>query len=102
MASHSSPPSGRTAVADDPDASRYIIELAGSRVGHLDYRLAADEMTMIHAEVDPAHGGQGLGSALVRGALDDARARGLRVRPRCPFVVDFLARHRDEYDELVA
>jgi len=102
MESHPSPPPSRAIVADEPDADRYVIELDGSRIGHLDYRLAGAEMTMIHAEVDPAHGGQGLGSALVRGALDDARARGLQVRPRCPFVVDFLARHRGEYDDLVA
>jgi predicted GNAT family acetyltransferase len=101
MASHPTSVPDRATVADDPDAHRYVIELDGSQIGHLDYRLAGAEITMIHAEIDPSHGGQGLGSALVRGALDDARARGLRVRPRCPFVVEFLARHPGEYDHLV-
>ena len=58
-------------------------------------------ITLRHTEIDPSVGGRGLGSALVRFALDDARARGLTVIPRCPFVAAFIVRH-PEYEELVA
>lgn len=46
-----------------------------------------------HTEIDSAFEGQGLGSALVRGALEDVARRGETVVPRCPFVVRYLRRH---------
>ena len=53
------------------------------------------------------HGGRGgfrgsRGSAAGSlAALDDIRARGLRMRPFCPFVKSYLERH-PEYDDLIA
>jgi predicted GNAT family acetyltransferase len=88
-------------VADRPDRDRYEIELNGERVGLLSYRLAGGAITHRHTEIDPSVGGRGFGSALVRFALDDARARGLAVIPACPFVANFIVRH-PEYEELVA
>jgi predicted GNAT family acetyltransferase len=41
-----------------------------------------------------------VGSTLVRGALDDVRAHGLRVVPRCSFVRGYIERHPD-YADLV-
>jgi hypothetical protein len=43
----------------------------------------------------------GVGSRLVRGALDDIRSRGLRVAPVCPFVADYLRRHPEQRDLVV-
>jgi len=54
-----------------------------------------------HTEIDDASEGRGLGSTLVRAALDDARRRGLSVRPDCPFVRAYVARHPDDYLDLV-
>lgn len=54
-----------------------------------------------HTEVDDAVEGQGLGSRLIRYALDDVRARGLKVRPVCPFVKTWIRRHEDYQDLLV-
>jgi predicted GNAT family acetyltransferase len=88
-------------VANRPDRDRYEIELDGERVGLLLYRLAGDIITYRHTETDPSVGGRGLGSTLVRFALDDARARGLSVIPVCPFVAHFIVRHPD-YEDLVA
>lgn len=42
------------------------------------------------------HEGQGVGSALVRLALDDARRRGLGVIPICPYVQEYLKRHPED------
>jgi uncharacterized protein len=58
-------------------------------------------VTMVHTEIDPAREGAGLGQALVAGALDDVRGQGRRVRPICPFVAKYIARH-PEYADLVA
>ena len=88
-------------VRDAPDRNRYEIATGGETVGVLDYRLGDSEIAFVHAEVDPAHGGQGLGSTLAREALDDARRRDLKVRPLCPFVADYVTRHPDEYGDLI-
>jgi hypothetical protein len=87
-------------VADHPDAHRYVIEVDGEPAGLLLYRLDGDRITFTHAEIDPAREGQGLGSALAVFALDDARARGLAVFPRCPFIATYMQRH-PEYTDLV-
>jgi predicted GNAT family acetyltransferase len=55
---------------------------------------------MVHTEVDLAQEGKGLASTLVRGALDDIRARGGVIVPLCPYVIGFLRRHPD-YEDLV-
>ena len=55
----------------------------------------------MHTEVSPSLEGQGLGARLVAGALDDIRARGLRVVPICPFVRTYIRRHPDYADLVV-
>ena len=54
-----------------------------------------------HTEIGDEFEGQGLGSTLIRTALDAARERGLSVRPDCPFVRAYVARHPDAYLDLV-
>ena len=88
-------------VDDHPEAGRYELSSDGERIGFLRYRIAGEEIALLHAEVDPAQEGQGWGSRLVAGTLDDVRGRGLRVRPVCPFVVAFIRRH-PEYQDLLA
>lgn len=87
-------------VKDAPDQSRFEIYVDDDRVGVLDYYLTGDTITMPHTEIDPAYGGQGLGGALVKGALDEARSRGLSVRPACSFVRHYIEEH-PEYQDLV-
>ena len=89
-------------VCDRPGDSRYELTVDGERVGLIDYRLTNGTIAYLHAEVDPAHGGQGLASRMTREVLDDARRRGLSVIPMCPFVAAYVDRHRDEYADLVA
>jgi predicted GNAT family acetyltransferase len=102
MTSQSAPAGDGVAVADQPEQSRYVLTLDDEPVGLIDYRISKGTMAMLHAEIDPAHAGQGLGSRMARAALDDARARDLAVVPMCPFVAAFVHRHPDEYADLVA
>ena len=64
------------------------------------YTLAGRTMTMTHTEVPDELGGRGVGSQLVRGALEQARVEGLQVVPVCPFIASYIARH-EEYQSLV-
>ena len=57
-------------------------------------------VVLTHTEVPDAISRRGIGSRLVRAALDDARAHQLRVVPRCPFVDAYIDRH-PEYRALV-
>ena len=50
--------------------------------------------------VSPSRNGEGLGSKLVRRALDDARSQGVTVRATCWFVEGWIQRH-PEYADLV-
>ncbi|HKN99652.1 MAG TPA: GNAT family N-acetyltransferase, partial [Pseudonocardiaceae bacterium] len=73
-------------VTDDKAAHRYELRDGDEVVGFVEYHFYGDEMAFLHTEVKPERGGQGLGSRLIKAALDDARERGLRVLPYCPFV----------------
>src|SRR5450755_3543572 len=66
-------------VRDNPAESRYEVLADGELAGFAQYKLDGDRITMYHTEVDPEHEGAGLGGRLARQALDDVRARGLRV-----------------------
>jgi uncharacterized protein len=87
-------------VTDRPEQLRYEIEVDGEVAGFLLYRREPGVLELVHTDVDPKWEGKGVGAALVKGALDDVRARGLKVRPFCPFVRAYLRRH-PEYEDLV-
>ena len=87
-------------VTDVPDEGRYEARAADRVLGLAAYRRHGDRVVFTHTEVDPDAGGSGVGSTLVRGALDDVRAHGLRVVPRCSFVRAWIERHPD-YADLV-
>lgn len=88
-------------VVDNAPEDRYDARTSDGKVaGFAAYQVANRLIVMTHTEVDPAYEGQGVASALIRGALDDIRTRGLAVVPLCPFVKTFLTRH-PEYGDLV-
>jgi len=59
-----------------------------------------DSIELVHTEIYEEFEGRGLGSQLISFALQDARERGLAVLPFCPFVNDYVQRHR-QYVDLV-
>ena len=88
-------------VTDKPDRDRYEISLDSQLAGFVTYRLDGDTITLVHTEIDDAFEGHGLGGKLAAGALDDIRARGLHLVPKCPFIAKFVREHPD-YGDLVA
>jgi predicted GNAT family acetyltransferase len=83
-------------------SGRYVISVDGVDAGFSNYHLQDGVVTFMHTEVDPGFEGQGLGSTLAREALDDARARGLKVKALCPFIASYIKRHPEFQDILVA
>ena len=88
-------------VTNAPEHRRYEARIDGELAGIAEYRASDLIVTFVHTEVMSAFEGKGVGSALVRGALDDVRAQGKKVRPVCPFVKRFVEKHSDEYGDLL-
>ena len=87
-------------VRDNAAALEYEITVDGEPAGTIRYTLDGDVVTLVHTEVEPRYEGHGVAAELVKGALDDIRARGKKVRPVCEYVRAYLERH-DEYRDLV-
>jgi predicted GNAT family acetyltransferase len=87
-------------ITDDADSHRYVIRVDGKRAGLLQYRLRPELIELVHTEIYEEFEGRGLGGQLISFALQDARERGLAVLPFCPFVNDYIQRHR-QYVDLV-
>ena len=87
-------------VADNPMDSRYEARVDDALAGVCEYELTVDTIVFLHTVVAEKYEGQGVGTALARYALDDARARGLYVRALCPFIRGWMARH-PEYNDLI-
>ena len=88
-------------VRDVPERSRYEASVDGVLAGHADYRDVDGVRVFVHTEVSDDYEGQGVGSELAREALDDVRASGRTLEPRCPFIRAWIGRHPD-YADLVS
>lgn|SRR5690349_13732263 len=89
-------------VTDLPERERFEArDASGALAGELTYQLTGAIVVYTHTKVDPRFEGQGVGSALARTAMDDARAKGRTVVPICPFLSGWLGEH-PEYENLVA
>jgi len=93
-------PIGALATLDHPERHRYELTVDGDLAGWVTYALHDLRITFIHTEVGPAYTGRGLAQRLARDVLDDARARGLRVRPLCPYIAGYIRSH-PAYQDLV-
>jgi predicted GNAT family acetyltransferase len=87
------------ALRDNTALSRFELD-AGGVTAFVNYHLGNGVMTLLHTETPPQARGQGIASRLVEGVLDTARARGLKVMPRCAFVRAYIARHPEVRDLL--
>ena len=87
-----------TDIIDNKEGGRFELR-AGGGVAFSEYSFADGVLTVKHTEVPQELEGQGIGSQLARGVLEQARARGLKVVARCPFVNAYMKRH-PEYDDL--
>ncbi|HEX8214486.1 MAG TPA: GNAT family N-acetyltransferase [Allosphingosinicella sp.] len=64
------------------------------------YRVEGNIVSFTHTEVPAEMEGQGVGTRLVAGALEDVRARGMKAAPLCSFVRRYMETHKDVQDLL--
>jgi predicted GNAT family acetyltransferase len=86
-------------VVNNRTEHRYELAVDG-HIAASYYELAGPVITFVHTEVPPELAGKGIGSKLIRGALDQVRAEGLKVIAQCPFVKAFIDKHADYQDLL--
>lgn len=85
-------------VTRNDDLSRYEGRLDGELTTVIDFRRRGDVLVVTHTGTEPAFRGRGLAGAATALALEDVRARGLRVEPLCPFTVDYFDAHPEVAD----
>lgn len=87
-------------IVDLPGAARYEARVGDEIAGFAEYIRTPKMVVFTHTEVDPIYSGKGVGSAIARKALDDAREAHAKVLPICPFISEWISRH-PEYEDLV-
>jgi predicted GNAT family acetyltransferase len=85
-------------VIDNRGQNRYELRDGDEVVGFTEYHFYGTELALLHTEIRPESGGRGLGSELIKGVLDDARSRDLKVLPYCQFVRAYIGKHTGYLD----
>ena len=90
-----------TEIVNNRAQHRYELAVDG-HIAATYYEIANGVITFEHTEVPPELGGKGVGSKLVKGALDQVRTEGLKVIAQCPFVKAWIDKHPDYTTLLMA
>ena len=89
-----------TNVIHNEPASRYELTEDGA-TAFASYVRKGNVLTFDHTVTPPELRGRGIAGRVVKAALDDVRAQGLKMVPACSYVADYVARH-PEVADLVA
>ena len=85
-----------------PDRHRFAADVGADEEAVLAYAaLPGGTLDLQHTVVPPSARGGGVGAALVRAAVDHARAEGLKLVPTCPYVAAWADRHPGDADVFV-
>jgi predicted GNAT family acetyltransferase len=87
-------------LRDNPALSRYELNVDGA-TAFANYRRDGGVLSVTHTEVPSSLRERGIGSRLVVALMQEARARGFKVRPLCGFARRVIAQHA-EFSDLVA
>lgn len=79
---------------------RYVTVVDGHEAEMTYSRAGASTIIIDHTGVPDALRGRGVGQALVRRGVEDARAEGRKIVPLCPFAKTQIARHPEWQDVL--
>ena len=90
----------KVTITHNEQAQRFETTIDG-HIGYISYQKRADALVYDHTIVPPALGGKGVGSALVKHALNYARDHDKKVVPQCSFVASYINNHPD-YQDLVS
>jgi predicted GNAT family acetyltransferase len=77
---------------------RYAMAVDGHEAELTYSRASAHLIIVDHTDVPDALRGRKLGQMLVRRAVEDARAQGVKIIPLCPFTASEFRKHPDYQD----
>ena len=86
-------------ITHNQAANRFETTIEG-HTGFISYQDQGGRIVYDHTIVPSELGGKGVGSALVKHALDYARNEGKKVIPTCSFVASYINKHA-EYQDLL-
>jgi predicted GNAT family acetyltransferase len=79
---------------------RYFVRIDEAEAEMTYSRLGKHTIIIDHTGVPKELGGRGIGQALVRRAVEDARAEGRKIIPLCPYAKAQIERHPEWQDVL--
>ncbi|MEZ5764745.1 MAG: GNAT family N-acetyltransferase [Xanthobacteraceae bacterium] len=79
--------------------NRFELEI-DDHLAFVDYEMSPGSIALTHTEVPKELGGRGVGSILAKAVLENVRAQGMKVEPRCEFLAGYIKKH-PEFADLV-
>jgi len=85
---------------DGPSGGRYTVTIDGHTADMTYSKAGATRIIIDHTGVPDALRGKGAGQAMVKQAVEDARASGVKIIPLCPFAKAQIEKHPEWQDVL--
>jgi len=90
-------------LEDNGHKGRYVAHVVGEKdVGEMTFSRINDKLIIVdHTGVPDSLGGKGVGKALAENVVAEARAKGFRIVPLCPFLRAQYERHHPEWADVM-
>lgn len=79
-------------LIDNEESNQYEFYIEGL-VPRIEYIKAKGKIFLTHTEVPASLEGKGIGSALIKAALEDVKKKDLTLIPLCVFVAGYIKKH---------
>ena len=87
-------------LEDGPTGGRYVSVVNGHEAEMTFSKAGTSRIIIDHTGVPKELGGMGVGVALVKRAVEDARKNGVKIIPLCPFAKAQINKHLEWQDVL--
>lgn len=90
-------------LEDNGHKGRYVAHVADEAdVGEMTFSRINDKLIIVdHTGVPDSLAGKGVGKALAENVVAEARAKGFRIVPLCPFLRAQFERHHPEWADVM-
>ena len=85
---------------DGPTGGRYVVVVDGHEAEMTYSKAGTSRIIIDHTGVPKELAGRGVGVALVRRGVEDARAAGIKIIPLCPYAKAQIEKHKEWQDVL--